>query len=93
MAGAAVKTPLMWAVVIVAGINSVLSLAYYAPMINRMYRREPSEVVQRGKSVPWGILVPLLIVAAAILVMGVWPTSMGFITDKAAGTMMWFYLN
>jgi proton-translocating NADH-quinone oxidoreductase chain N len=93
VAGAAAQTPLMWTIVIFAGINSVLSLAYYAPMINRMYRREPSEVVQRGKTVPWVILVPLLVLFAAILVIGVWPTSMDFITGKAAGTMMWFYLN
>jgi hypothetical protein len=62
-------------------------------MINRMYRREPSEVVQRGKAVPWAILVPLLILFAAILVIGVWPTSMDFITGNAAGTMMRLFLN
>jgi proton-translocating NADH-quinone oxidoreductase chain N len=93
LAGAAAQTPLMWAVVIFAGINSVLSLAYYAPMINRMYRREPSEVVQRGKTVPWVILVPLLVLFAVILVIGIWPTSMDFITGNAAGTMMRLFLN
>jgi hypothetical protein len=62
-------------------------------MINRMYRHEPSEVVQRGKTIPWTILVPLLVLLATILVIGVWPTSMDFITSKAAGMLMFFYLN
>ena len=31
--------------VIFAALNSVLSLAYYAPLVNRMYRNEPSPVV------------------------------------------------
>ena len=67
------KTGWMWAVVVFVGLNSVLSLGYYAPMINRMYRREPSEVVQRGKAVPWMMVVPMVFLTLGILVIGVWP--------------------
>ena len=37
--------------VIFAALNSVLSLAYYAPIVNAVYRQEPSEAVTRGQAV------------------------------------------
>jgi proton-translocating NADH-quinone oxidoreductase chain N len=93
VAGAAAKTGWMWAVVIFVGLNSVLSLAYYAPMINRMYRREPSEVVQLGKAVPWVMLIPIVLLTIGILVIGVWPASMRFLTDTAANSLLYFFYN
>jgi proton-translocating NADH-quinone oxidoreductase chain N len=93
VAGAMVKTPLMWGVVIFAGLNSVLSLAYYAPMINRMYRRETSEAVQRGKAAPWVMTVPIVVLTLAILVIGIWPASMKFLTDTAMNSLLYFFFN
>ena len=93
VAAAEVKTAWMWGVVIFVGLNSVLSLAYYAPMINRMYRREPSEVVQRGKAIPWVMLIPIVLLTLAILVIGIWPTSMKFLTDTAANSLLYFFYN
>ena len=93
VAGAMAKTAWMWAVVVFVGLNSVLSLAYYAPMINRMYRREISEVVQRGKSIPWTMVVPMVILALAILVIGVWPNSVSFLTQTSANTLLYFFFN
>ena len=93
VAGAEAKTGWMWAIVIFVGLNSVLSLAYYAPMINRMYRREPSEVVQRGKAVPWVMLIPIVLLTLGILVIGIWPASMRFLTDTAANSLLYFFYN
>lgn len=83
----------MWAVVAFIGLNSVLSLAYYAPMINRMYRRETSEVVQLGKAVPVVMMVPILLLTIGILVIGIWPTSMQFLSDTAMNTLLYFFYN
>ena len=93
VAGAEAKTGWMWAIIIFVGLNSVLSLAYYAPIINRMYRREPSEVVQRGKAVPWVMLIPIVLLTLGILVVGIWPASMRFLTDTAANSLLYFFYN
>jgi proton-translocating NADH-quinone oxidoreductase chain N len=93
VAAASPQTAWAWVLVAFIGLNSVLSLAYYAPMINRMYRREPSEAVQRGKSIPWVMVLPLVLLTVAIVVIGVWPTSMRFLTEFPANTLMNFFLN
>ena len=36
-------------------LNSVLSLGYYAPLVNMMYREQPSQQVLIGKPVTWTI--------------------------------------
>jgi proton-translocating NADH-quinone oxidoreductase chain N len=65
--------PWMILLVAFAALNSVLSLAYYAPLVNAMYRREPSDAVRDGNSVPLSMSVPLAVLAAAILVLGFVP--------------------
>jgi len=42
--------------VIFTALNSVFSLAYYAPMINRMYRQSTSPAVEAGKKMALGLL-------------------------------------
>ncbi len=93
IAAAAPQTAWAWVLVAFIGLNSVLSLAYYAPMINRMYRREPSEAVQRGKSIPWVMAIPLVLLTLAIVVIGVWPTSVQFLTNLPANALMYFFVN
>jgi len=93
VAAALAKTAWMWGIVVFIGLNSVLSLAYYAPMINRMYRREPAEVVQRGKSLPWVMTIPIVFLTLAILVIGIWPNAVKFLTDTAANTLLYFFFN
>jgi formate hydrogenlyase subunit 3/multisubunit Na+/H+ antiporter MnhD subunit len=60
--------------VVFAALNSVLSLAYYAPMVNRMYRHEPSAMM----SVSLGVLT------LAVVVLGFWPGLMDVLTQPAA---------
>ncbi len=70
--------------VIFAALNSVLSLAYYAPIVNTLYRREPSERVQRGARIPIAMIISLALLALAIVVVGLWPASMNGLTAPAA---------
>jgi proton-translocating NADH-quinone oxidoreductase chain N len=93
VAGAMARSAWVWVIVVFVGLNSVLSLAYYAPMINRMYRRDPSEVVQLGKSVPWVMLIPIVLLTLAIVVIGIWPTSMQFLTETASKSLLYFFYN
>jgi proton-translocating NADH-quinone oxidoreductase chain N len=70
--------------VVFAAINSVLSLAYYAPLVNRMYRNDPSPMVAAGKPVTFLLGAPLVVLTAAVLVLGFWPGLVDFITGPAA---------
>ncbi len=69
--------------VIFAALNSVLSLAYYAPVVSAVYRQEPSEAVTRGTKLPLTMSIPLVVLAIAIVVIGVYPTLLAGLTGPA----------
>jgi proton-translocating NADH-quinone oxidoreductase chain N len=88
VAGGTVRsTPILW-LVIFTGINSVLSLAYYAPMVNRMYRREPSPAVQMGKPAAALMALPLLILVLLAVLPGFWPNLLSGLTGPAAVSLL-----
>jgi proton-translocating NADH-quinone oxidoreductase chain N len=66
-----------------AALNSVLSLAYYAPLVNAVYRREPSEAVQHGGRLPLAMSLPLAILGLAVVAIGIWPNLMTWLTAPA----------
>ncbi len=70
-----------------AAFNSVLSLAYYAPLVNAMYRLAPSQTVERGKPLPLIMNIPLVIMALAILIIGFWPDLMTWLTAPAGSVL------
>jgi proton-translocating NADH-quinone oxidoreductase chain N len=74
--------------VIFAALNSVLSLAYYAPLVNAVYREQPSEAVLGGKPLPFTMGVPLLVMALAIVVIGVWPSLLQGLTGPAGAALV-----
>jgi NADH:ubiquinone oxidoreductase subunit 2 (subunit N) len=69
---------------IFAAFNSVLSLAYYAPVVNMLYRRKTSVVVEQGASIPVSMSIPLVALAVAIVAIGLWPALMNWLTEPAA---------
>ena len=69
--------------VVFAALNSVLSLAYYAPLVNRMYRRQPSPVVEAGKPASLLMAAPIVLLLAAVVVLGFWPGLVQGITGQA----------
>ena len=69
---------------IFAAFNSVLSLAYYAPVVNVLYRRKMSVVVEQGAPIPVSMSIPLVALAAAIVAIGLWPALMTWLTEPAA---------
>jgi proton-translocating NADH-quinone oxidoreductase chain N len=69
-------------------LNSVLSLAYYAPLVNNMYKQEQSVAVQLGGRVPASMTIPLVALSAFIVVVGVWPTLTTWLTSPASSALM-----
>ena len=76
------------ALMIFMALNSVLSLAYYAPLVNLMYRKTPSEQVMTGKPLSWAVTFPLVVLTLAIIVLGLVPQLMNSLTVPAAQTLL-----
>ncbi len=80
--------PALMALVIFAALNSVLSLAYYAPIVNRLYRRKMAEGVEKGAAIPLAMQIPLGIFGVAVVVIGLWPALMDWLTEPAAQAIL-----
>ena len=76
------------AVVAFAALNSVFSLAYYAPLVNAFYRCEPSEVVLSGQRLPAVMKLPLVLMALVIIAIGIWPSLMNWLTEPAGTALL-----
>ena len=53
-----------------------------------MYRREPGRLVAAGRALPAAIVAPLLLLAGAIVVLGVLPFLAGWLTIPAAADLL-----
>lgn len=91
VAGFHTQNPWILALVIFAALNSVLSLGYYAPLVNAMYRQSPSQAVQQGAATPAAMSIPLLLLAVGIVVLGVWPALANGLTDPAGLALKAFF--
>jgi proton-translocating NADH-quinone oxidoreductase chain N len=88
VAGVQVHNAWFTGLVIFAGLNSVLSLAYYAPLVNAMYRLKPCVRVEQGGSLPWVMAVPLVLLTLAVIVLGVYPSLMDWLTVPASQALL-----
>jgi len=87
-AGFQTHNALIGVLVVFAALNSVLSLAYYAPLVNAVYRQEPSHIVQSGKPLPVVMNVPLLILGLAVVAIGIWPSLVTWLTEPAGAALL-----
>ncbi len=76
------------ALMVFMALNSVLSLAYYAPLVNMMYRGSPSQAVLAGKPFSWTISLPILLMTSAVILLGFFPQAMSWITQPAAQSLL-----
>jgi hypothetical protein len=53
-----------------------------------LYRNEMGDVVKRGAPIPLAMHVPLAILALAIVVIGLWPALMSWLTEPAAQAVL-----
>ena len=82
------SNPWLMGLVIFAALNSVLSLAYYAPIVNMLYRQNMGDVVQGGARIPVAMAIPLVIFALAIILLGFVPSLMNWLTEPAAQALL-----
>ncbi len=76
------------ALVVFAALNSVFSLAYYTPLVNAAYRQHPSPLVMRGEVLPVQMTVPLLVLGALVVAIGIWPTLAQGLTQPAGAALL-----
>jgi formate hydrogenlyase subunit 3/multisubunit Na+/H+ antiporter MnhD subunit len=69
-------------------LNSVMSLGYYAPLVNLMYRKQPSQQVACGKPMTWTIKLPLVVMTALVIVLGFFPGLVNWLTIPASRQFM-----
>lgn len=88
VAGFETQTSWIIALMIFMALNSVLSLGYYAPLVNMMYRKDPSPQVLAGKPLTWTIVLPLVIMMLLVVVLGFFPDLTNWLTVPAAERLM-----
>ena len=69
-------------------LNSVLSLGYYAPMVNRLYRREMAPALSSAQRLPIVMTAALVILGVLILLLGLYPASVNWLISPAAQSLM-----
>ncbi|HSB91028.1 MAG TPA: proton-conducting transporter membrane subunit, partial [Anaerolineales bacterium] len=88
VAGFRVDAPWAAWLVVFAALNSVLSLAYYAPLVNAIYRLQPSEAVEKGGRMPLAMSLPLAILGVSVVAIGIWPNLMTWLTAPAGEALV-----
>ncbi|HEX6386366.1 MAG TPA: proton-conducting transporter membrane subunit [Anaerolineae bacterium] len=78
----------IYGLVAFAALNSVFSLAYYAPLVSAVYRQAPSAAVQVGRPIPALMHVPLVLLALAVVAIGVWPGLVSWLTQPAGTALL-----
>jgi proton-translocating NADH-quinone oxidoreductase chain N len=91
--GVASKEPLMIGIVVFAALNSILSLGYYAPIVNRLFRKESSTAVGAGNPIPALMVVPMVVLGVLIILLGVWPSLVNFITQQGANSLLYTFFS
>jgi NADH:ubiquinone oxidoreductase subunit 2 (subunit N) len=66
-----------------AAFNSLLSLTYYLPLTRILFQQELSAEVEAGRPLPVTMTLPLVILAVAIIVIGLWPNMLASLTEAA----------
>ena len=88
VAGFETQNTWILALMIFMALNSVMSLGYYAPLVNLMYRKEPSHAVLAGKPLTWTLSLTLIVMMSLVILLGFFPTLMDWLTVPAAQRLM-----
>ncbi|MCA9910054.1 MAG: hypothetical protein KC519_15455, partial [Anaerolineae bacterium] len=87
-AGFATQNDAVILLVIFAALNSVLSLAYYMPIINRLYRQKLALSIESGRTLPVTMIAPIVILAVIIIVIGIFPDVLNGLTEPAGRALI-----
>ena len=85
--------PWVIGLVIFAAFNSVLSLGYYAPLVNRLYRFEMAIPVRRGGAISFWMAAPLVVLVLLVIILGVYPALANDLVVPAANNLVPLTIN
>jgi proton-translocating NADH-quinone oxidoreductase chain N len=71
-------------------VNSAISAAYYLRVVRTIMQIPVSENVQKVKEVPLLMLIPLCVLAASLIVFGLWPDPLVNFANQAAKALVSF---
>jgi NADH:ubiquinone oxidoreductase subunit 2 (subunit N) len=71
-----------------AGLNSMLSFVYYLPLVTAVYSGRLSPAVQGGRPVPVAMQIPLLLLALAVVALGIWPGLAAGLVEPAGTALL-----
>lgn len=91
VSGAQTQNTWMLILVLFAALNSVLSLGYYAPLVNRLYRKQTSTLVENGEKQSFWMSLPMVILIVLITVIGFAPSITYWITGPAGISLFMFF--
>ncbi len=79
------------AITIFAALNSVLSLAYYLPIINALYSPAEDDRWQQTPTLPYSIRLPIIVLMVLLVVFGILPGLLTGLVEPASMTLLhWF---
>jgi proton-translocating NADH-quinone oxidoreductase chain N len=88
VAGFATHSLAIGALIVFAAVNSALSLAYYAPLVNMVYRGQVSATLYAGRPLPLAMRAPLLMLMLLVVALGVWPGLAAWLTEPASRAIL-----
>ena len=74
--------------VVFAAANSVLSLAYYAPLVSMLYRQEATTAVRHARNMPATLRLPVWALTLAVVAAGLWPGWLQGLAAPAAEALL-----
>ncbi len=86
--GMTTRNPWMIALVVFMALNSVLSLGYYAPLVNRLYRKETSESVLAAPESTATMLLPITILAVLVVGIGLYTPAIQWLSNLAGNAFL-----
>jgi len=87
-AGLATDNTALWLLVLFAALNSLLSLGYYLPLVNRLYRNTLAPGLVDARPLPMAMTAPLALLALLLLLFGLFPNLLDNLTGAAGQTLM-----
>lgn len=83
LAGFAAQNATARAFVAFAVLNILISFVYYLPLVNALYRSS-APIDHPVQPLPLSLIIPLVVLAGLLLVVGVWPDLLRWLTQPAA---------
>ncbi|MCK6578346.1 MAG: hypothetical protein L6Q98_09610 [Anaerolineae bacterium] len=86
-AGMASGSPAAGALTLFAALNTLLSLAYYLPVVMLLFADAPAEAGAPRRPLPWRMQIPLILLLGFVLLFGILPDLARLLTDPASAAL------